>query len=141
MQMFFDLMLWLAVAIALPATFVAEPLIRFLYGDAYAPSALILQIHIWSLVFTSLGIAAGRWLIAEGLTRVVLSLSVMSVVGNILFNLLLIPRYGAVGAAWTTLVAGSLVLIWRFSYGPTRPAALMMLKALAAPVRAVMRPS
>jgi O-antigen/teichoic acid export membrane protein len=139
MQMFFDLMLWLAVAIALPATLIAEPLVRFLYGDAYAPSALILQIHIWSLVFTSLGIAAGRWLIAEGLTRIVLSLSVMSVAGNILFNLILIPRYGAVGSAWATLVAASLVLIWRFSYGPTRPAAVMMLKALAAPLRAVMR--
>ena len=141
MQMFFDLMLWFAVAIALPATLVAEPLIRFLFGDAYAPSALILQIYIWSLVPYSLGIAAGRWLVAEDLTRVMLGFAIMSVVTNILFNLVLIPTYGAVGAAWATLVSATLVLILRFTYGPTRPAALMMLKALAAPVRAVMRPS
>jgi polysaccharide transporter, PST family len=138
MQAFFNLMLWLAIAISLPAALVAEPVIHVLYGDAYARSADVLQIHIWSLVLTSLGIATGNWMIAEGLTGAILGFSIVSVSVNILLNLLLIPSYGAVGAAWATLAGWGTVLLLKFCYGPTRPAALMMLKSLATPIRPLM---
>ena len=139
MQAFFDLMLWIAVAISLPATLIAKPLVLFLYGDAFAPSADILQVYIWALVLTSVGIAVRRWIVVEGLTRIALAFSVISLVAKVGLNLLLIPRYGGLGAAWATLGAAGPVLMIRFFYGPTRPAARMMLRALVAPVRAAMR--
>lgn len=138
MQAFFDVMLWLAIAISLPATLVAQQVIHVLYGDPYAPSAAVLQIHIWSIVLAALGIATGNWMIAEGLTGAILGFSVVSVLANVLLNLLLIPSYGAVGAAWATLAGWGTVLLLKFCYEPTRPAALMMLRSLATPVRRLM---
>jgi O-antigen/teichoic acid export membrane protein len=134
MQAFFDFVLWLAVAISLPATLVAQPLIHLLYGEGFAPSAGVLQIHIWSLVLNSLVIATSHWMMVERLTRALLGFSVVSVLSNILLNLLLIPGYGAVGAAWATLAAYGPILLLRFFYRPTRPTVLMMLRAFSAPV-------
>jgi O-antigen/teichoic acid export membrane protein len=141
MQSYFDFLLWLGIVISLPATLVADAAVRFLYGDAYAPSASILQIHVWSLVITSIGTAAGAWMIFEGLARVELVFSIVAVLTNILLNVVLIPSYGALGAAWATLAASGPVLLLRFIYRPTRPTSLMMLEALRAPFRPVMRSS
>lgn len=138
MQAFFDLMLWLAVAIALPSTLVAAPVVGLLFGDAYGPSAGILQVHIWTLVVASLGTAAGRWLIVEGLTRVTLAFSAASMLLNVLVNLLLIPHFGALGAAWATLVASASALLLFLIYRPARPAGFLMLKALGAWIRPIM---
>jgi O-antigen/teichoic acid export membrane protein len=139
MQAFFDFMLWLAVAISLPAALVAAPLVHLLYGAAYAPSADVLQIHIWSLVLNSILMTTWRWMMAEGLTRALLGFSIVTVGANILFNLLLIPSFGAVGAAWATLGAYCPAVVLRFYYRPTRPTAMMTLRAVAAPVRLLMR--
>jgi O-antigen/teichoic acid export membrane protein len=139
MQSYVDVMLWLGIAIALPATLVAEPLVGLLYGEAYAPSASILQVHIWSLVLTSTGIAVGPWMIVEGLTRMALVLSIVAIVTHVALNLVLIPSYGAIGAAWATLASCVPNLMLRFVYRPTRPTAWMMLKALSVPFRPVLR--
>jgi O-antigen/teichoic acid export membrane protein len=141
MQAFFDFMLWLAVAISVPATLVAAPIVHLLYGDAYAPSADVLQIHIWSLVFNSMVMAANPWMMVEGLTRAMLAFSIVSVLANILLNLAFIPGYGAVGAACATLAAYVPVLLLRFLYRPTRPTAWMMLGAALAPIRRLVQTS
>ena len=139
MQGLFDFLLWLSVAISLPAALISAPLVLFLYGDPYAPSAGVLQIHIWSLVLNSMVIAARLWLMVEGLNRALLIFSMVTVVANMLLNLLLIPRYGAIGAAWATLAAYGPVLLLEFCYPPTRSAVLMMLRALSAPLRLLLR--
>jgi len=51
LQKLYDLMVWLAVAIALPTTFLAPWVIRVLYGEAFLPAAGVLSIHIWAGVF------------------------------------------------------------------------------------------
>jgi O-antigen/teichoic acid export membrane protein len=113
MQAFYNLMLWLGLGLALPSALLAGPIIHLLYGDAYAPAAAVLQIHVWSFVFVGLGTARSRWLIAEGLTRLMLLTSLVGVTANVGFNALLIPRYGGPGAAWATLLAqlASLLLV------------------------------
>jgi O-antigen/teichoic acid export membrane protein len=79
--------------------------IKLLYGNAYADSATILSVHIWCGLFVALGQVSGAWIMAE--RRVVLNLqrNLFGLVTNILLNFIVIPRFGAIGAAWSTFIA------------------------------------
>lgn len=105
LQHFYDLMVLISVSIALPMTFLSSWLISFLYGEAYAGAASVLSIHIWAGVFVFLGVACGKYLLAENLQRLTLYRTGAGVITNVLLNILLIPRYNIAGAAFATLVS------------------------------------
>lgn len=105
LQYLFNLMVWLSVAIALPMTFLSTPITNLLYGTAYKSAGSILAIHIWASVFVFLGVATSNWLLAEGKQISSLQRTLFGAVVNILLNLILIPDFGALGAAWATVIA------------------------------------
>lgn len=102
LQQLYDLMVLLSVLVAIPLTFLAGPIVHWLYGAAYDASIAVLQIHIWSAPFVFLGVAMSGWLIAEGLGKKSLYRTLLGTVVNIGANLVLIPIYGPVGAAAAT---------------------------------------
>ncbi|MCK5266689.1 MAG: flippase, partial [Spirochaetes bacterium] len=102
LQKLYDLMVWLALAIALPTTFLAPWVIRVLYGDAFLPAAGVLSIHIWAGVFVFLGFSNGRWIIAENMQYIATIRSTAGAMVNVIFNIVLIPKYGINGAAIAT---------------------------------------
>jgi PST family polysaccharide transporter len=104
-QAFFDLLAGMAYVIAIPLTIFASPLVITLFGAEYAEAGPILKVHIWALIFVSLGAARGRWLIAENLARFLLFATVLGAVVNVGLNFILIPKFGGVGAAWATLLS------------------------------------
>ena len=67
-----DLMVWLSVGVALPMTFLSTPIVSLLFGESFAASGPVLAIHIWASVFVFLGVASGKWFLAEN--RQILSL-------------------------------------------------------------------
>jgi O-antigen/teichoic acid export membrane protein len=105
LQQFFDLMVLLSVGVALPVTFLAPIIIAVTFGVEYEASASILAIHIWSAIFVFLGVASGKWLLAENKQMYSLYRTVLGVAANVGLNFWLIPNYGALGAAWATLIA------------------------------------
>lgn len=92
----------LAIAVALPMTFLAKPLVTALFGAAYAPAGPVLAISIWGSVFIFMGMLQSCWYVSEGLTRIALIRTLLCAGLNALLNLLLIPHYGFVGAACAT---------------------------------------
>ncbi len=98
----------LALVIAVPMTFVSDFVIRVLYGQQYSEAGLVLGIHIWSAVFVFLGVAQGPWTTNEGLMKLALSRTLVGAIANIALNLVLIPHYGAIGAAVATLISYAL---------------------------------
>jgi len=104
LQKLYDLMVWLAVAIALPTTFLAPWVIRVLYGDAFLPAAGVLSIHIWTGVFVGLGLA-GAYYTIENYTRIFFYKTSVGVLLNILLNYFWIPKFGIVYAALATLLS------------------------------------
>lgn len=105
LQQLFDLMVLLSISVALPITFLAPIIIDITFGSEYEASASILAIHIWTAIFVFLGVASGKWLLAENSQIISLYRTLMGVVINVILNLWLIPNYGALGAAWATLAA------------------------------------
>ena len=105
MQTLYDGMVLLSYGVILLITFLAAPIIELLFGPEYAASAAILQVHIWALLFVSLGVARSKWLIAENLMVFSMVATVLGAVINVGLNVLLIPRYAGLGAAWATLLS------------------------------------
>lgn len=105
LQKLYDLMAWIAIAIAIPMMFLSDWLIVTLYGEHYAQAAGVLVIHIWAAVFVFLGVASSKWFIAENLQKYSFYRTLAGAVLNVILNLFLIPRYGIYGAAFATLIA------------------------------------
>ena len=125
------LMTWLAVAIALPVSFFASSIINLIYGFSYQDAGLVLAIHIWSAVFVFLGIASGVYFSVENYTKKSLHRTLLGALINLLFNMTLIPIYGIVGAAVSTLIAQfSTNLLYDFFDPSIRPLLKIKLKAL-----------
>ena len=103
--------IWIAV-ISFPVfalTFsLAKPITVFLYGERYAGSAIILALLSFAYYFNAALGQNGLTLKVFGKVRYIVAINVFAAVANFVANLLLIPRYGALGAAMGT--CGSLVL-------------------------------
>jgi O-antigen/teichoic acid export membrane protein len=136
MQTLYDLMALLSYAVVLPVTLVAGPLVMWLFGDSYAAAGDVLRVHIWAFLFASLGTAWGRWMIAENRMRLFMVSTAASAVVNVGLNLVVVPRFAEVGAAWTTLASQVAAAYGASLVVPVlRPAFRQMSKAIAVPLR------
>jgi O-antigen/teichoic acid export membrane protein len=136
LQQLYDLLAWLGISVAVSVTLAAPWLVGLLYGSAFADSATILQIHVWGGVFIAMRAAFSKWLIAERLLMFSVVSQGAGAVVNIALNLVLIPAFGGVGAAWATVISYATASYFALLIFPrTRPAAAMMTKTLGAPLR------
>jgi O-antigen/teichoic acid export membrane protein len=105
LQRLYTFMVWFAIGIALPMTFLGDWLILLLFGQAYQEAGQVLVIHIWALMFVFLGVASGKWLLAENLPMIAFLRTFLGATINVILNFILIPRYGVQGAAIATLIS------------------------------------
>jgi len=105
LQKLYDLMVWMAIAIALPMTFLSDWVVELLYGGQYNEAGGVLMIHIWAGVFVFLLVSSGRWFIIENLTRLALLRNLIGAIINIILNYFFIKLFGIVGAAYSTLIS------------------------------------
>lgn len=104
-QLFFRAMLGLALVLVVPVALLAGPIVDWLFGPAYSPAGPVLAVQIWTTVFVFLGVAQTPWFVIENQTRLALQRTLGGALVNVGLNLWLIPKYGAMGAAWSSLVA------------------------------------
>jgi len=64
-----------------------------------------LAIHIWAGIFVFLGVASGKWFLIEGLQKYAFYRTLFGAVVNIVLNLIMIPKFGVLGAAWATVIS------------------------------------
>ncbi len=104
-QMLFDILFFISFSICIGTTFFASSIIGFIYKSEFYPSILILKIHIWSIIFVFLGIASNYVLLIEGKTKLILYTTLLGLFSNVVLNIILLPKYGGIGAAWATFVS------------------------------------
>lgn len=105
LQRLYTVMVWMAITVALPMTFLSGWVVEFLYGVAYRDAGPVLMIHIWAGVFVALGVASSSWLINENLQQIALYRTLSGAITNVILNLILIPNYGMIGAAIGTVIS------------------------------------
>lgn len=108
----------LSIIIALPISIFSSFIIKILYGQKFFAASKILQIYIWSLTGTFLINLATQYLIAENRRKSLLMLNLVPMVINVALNILWIPIYGIIGAAYATLISYSIgpIFIWGLNY-------------------------
>jgi PST family polysaccharide transporter len=126
---------FLSCCIVLPMYFLAQPIIDLLYGVTYQSAGEILKIHVWALLFVALGVASSQYLIIEGLTQVSLQRTAIGAVVNVVLNVLWIPDYGAIGAAWATLISYGIATFWLIQ-GPRSFTCMRLMARGLLPVKA-----
>jgi PST family polysaccharide transporter len=99
------LMIWLSLAVAIPLTIFSGEIVATLYGSEYRSTAAVLSIHCWAGVFLFLGVVSNMWYLMENLNHYTLYRCIVGATVNVGLNLVLIPEYGAIGAAISTLAA------------------------------------
>ncbi len=84
---------------------VARPVIVRLYGVAYLPSVPVLKILSISLFFSYLSIISGALLNATNRQKIQTGLIAVALAINIILNVILIPMFGIIGAAYAALIS------------------------------------
>ncbi len=103
--------------VALGGALLAVQLVQYVFGVSYLPAGAALRVLIWSIpvaLFRNVAVSA---LVARNRQDQVLRTTTGSTVLNLVLNVLLIPRYGILGAAWATVVTELLraILALRFA--------------------------
>ncbi len=103
LQKLYDFFTWFSISFALAVTLFSKQIILFLFGKEYLQASPVLSVHIWAGVFIYLGIASERYLITENITKISFYRNLLGAVLNVILNMILIPSYGILGAAYATL--------------------------------------
>jgi O-antigen/teichoic acid export membrane protein len=139
LQNLYDSTAWIGITTAVVLWLSAPQLIDLLYGAPYREAVGVLQVQIWGGVAAAMSFVHGKWLLAEGLQRLGLYYTLIGCVVNVTLNVMLIPRYGAIGAAWSTLASQLGVLPVQLLFPRGRRNFVLMLRSLWAPLRLLAR--
>lgn len=105
LQFLYDLLVIIGVFLALVITSISDYIISLLYDHHYFEASRIIKLYAWVSVFYFLSSASGRWYINEGLQKYALSRNLAGLLIGVILNYILIPKYGAEGSVYATLIA------------------------------------
>lgn len=92
-----------ALVVIIPLAYLLAPLmIKILAGSGYESSVTVLRILLIPLFFSYINHLFGFTLIAKGGQKQLLILGIITLVFNFTGNLIVIPKFGIIGAAWVT---------------------------------------
>ncbi|MGD0170838.1 MAG: flippase [Halobacteriota archaeon] len=107
-------MLILGIPIGVGTTLLARRIILLIFGEGYAPSVVVLQLLIWSMVFIFANAPFFRLFESTNKQIVVTKITGLMVIVNVAINLILIPKFSYVGASIATLITEFVVVTLAF---------------------------
>jgi O-antigen/teichoic acid export membrane protein len=105
LKQLFSAIIWISILASLVITVLSENIILILFGNQYIEAIGILTILIWSKIFSLIGVTRTIWLITENKVKYHIYFLGIGAAINVVLNLILIPMYGAIGAAIATILA------------------------------------
>ena len=76
-----------------------------IFNESYRDSVFIFYLVFIGVFPATLGIVSNKFLVVKGLYNLILRRNIVAGIMNILFNIVLIPLYGGVGAALSSIIA------------------------------------
>ena len=108
-QLFMDVTVWLCIIMCVVVSLLAPFVIRLLYGSQYAPSIILLQVCVFKVIGYAFAQATGIMIIIEGKQKYVVIRNIIGCICAIILNLLLLSRFGVLGAAVSSVITSVVV--------------------------------
>ncbi|MBR2715060.1 MAG: flippase [Ruminococcus sp.] len=96
--------LYPAVIQCIAFTVFAGLIVKILYGEEYSSTIPVLQILVWYFIFSLMGVVRNVWILAEEKQKYLWRINLTGALFNIVVNFILIPVWGACGAAFASLM-------------------------------------
>jgi O-antigen/teichoic acid export membrane protein len=88
----------------------SEPLIRLMFGPDFVEGSQALPILMAAYVVICFGYVSGNMIIPTELQRRYVNFAIVGLIVNVGLNLVLVPQYGYIAAAWITLLTNVIVV-------------------------------
>ena len=109
----------------------ARPIVYLLYGPQFTGAIQPLRVLTWYTAFTYLGVARNAWVVCENRQKYLFRVSAAAAAANVIMNYLLIPVWGASGAAAASLIAQiTTTVLAPLCIRQLRPNAVLILQAI-----------
>ena len=95
--------IYLSALATLGLSLLSKPLILIMFGQEYMPARGALCILSCGTAFAYLGVARSIWLVPQGKQKFAKYIAACGATGNLILNLLLIPKLGIIGASIATV--------------------------------------
>lgn len=104
-QKFMNLTVWCTIICAILVSLLSYPLVRYTYGEQYLAAIPILQVLSFKVVSAALSAVAGKMIIVEGIQKWAIIRDLLGCFVCLTLNYILLPRFGAIAAAWIAIVS------------------------------------
>jgi O-antigen/teichoic acid export membrane protein len=105
LQQLYSLMAWSGIGAAVVTALFAPWLVGTLLGATYEDAVEVLRWHAMCNIFVFLGVAQSVAIVSDRTPRLSLLKTFAGAAASVVLNLLLVPRWGVVGAAWAAIGA------------------------------------
>ena len=134
LQLSFRALMAIVFGMCIVMTLFSGPIVHLLYGVKFVAAGPLLAVLIWSEVPVFFGVVVSNGLVAKNLQNYIPISTGIGAVVNVVLNLCLIPRWGAMGSAWATNISYTLAgILFFLVFQRTRPFAWFGLRILAPP--------
>lgn len=100
----YAIVIYVSVFVGVMFLLFGEWAIGLLYGQEYVGAAAPLKVVTWYTIFSYLGVARNAWIVCENKQKYLKYMYFAAAIINIVLNYLMIPHWGAVGAAAASLI-------------------------------------
>jgi O-antigen/teichoic acid export membrane protein len=108
----FDVSALLGFPIVVGTMLISVPLMVAIAGQDFAPSGVVLKIIIWSALMSFFGAVLNYTIIAAGRQSLLTLPYVFATIFNIVANIIFIPHYSYIGAAYITVITEAMVMVY-----------------------------
>jgi len=100
----YSVIIWMSLVQSLVFTVLAEPIVLFLYGREYLAAVPVLQIIVWQIPFSYIGTVRNIWILGVDQHHILWKVNLCGALANVLLNAIMIPVWGACGAAFASVL-------------------------------------
>lgn len=133
LEKYVRLMFAAALPMAVGGMLLAEKLIALVAGPQYRPAAAVLSVLIWAPAILFIYIPVNAVVLSQ-LTKKAMVVTAINVLVNILGNLLLIPRFGIIAAAFMTVVSETIQAVFYFYFVKKYVTKFVFIKSFTKPI-------
>ena len=128
----FSIIVYLSLFVCLAITIFAPLIIDILYGSQYTAAISVLRVSTWMTVFSYIGVVRSVWILAEDKQKYLWIVNLCGIILNVVVNLILIPKIGAMGAAIASVATQFFVnVLMNYIIFPMRRCNTLMFKSLS----------